>query len=229
MDGQLGYWSINVADLDRALRFYGALFGWTFAEPGASGGVNVDGHWGGFHPVSAEVAPVALLSTDLGATVARLRELGGVADDVAPMPHGGYTEAADPTGVRFGLVALPGGEPPAIAPRGHGQLGYWNLGTEDQPRSAEFFSGLFGWTYGDAGSAGGLPIDGAEPLGFLSPASIAVAAGSLTFEVADAAAAVQVVRRLGGSADEPADSPYGPFTQATDDQGFVFGLWQRAA
>ncbi|MEO6886147.1 MAG: VOC family protein [Jatrophihabitantaceae bacterium] len=227
MDGQLGYWSINVPDADRAQRFYGELFGWSFGEPGGSGGVNVQGCWGGFHPVSGEVSPIAVLSTDLTAAISRVRALGGTADDGQQMPHGGYTEAADPAGARFGLVALPGAEPPAIAPRGHGQLGYWNLFTADQPRSAEFFSSLFGWSYGGAGSAGGLPIEGSEPLGFLSANSIAAAAGSLTFQVEDAAVAVQTVRRLGGTAGDAIDSPYGPFAQVTDDQNYVFGVWQR--
>ncbi|MEI9931412.1 MAG: hypothetical protein WDM89_12940 [Rhizomicrobium sp.] len=34
---ELGYFTIGVADVNRAVKFYGALFGWTFEEPvGAS-------------------------------------------------------------------------------------------------------------------------------------------------------------------------------------------------
>jgi predicted enzyme related to lactoylglutathione lyase/AcrR family transcriptional regulator len=225
MEGQLGYWSLNVADTDRAQRFYAAVFGWTYAPPGAHGGVHVEGTAGGFHPAALAVSPAAVLVTDLAQAIGRIRETDGTVDESTVNLDFGYAEAADPAGARFGLVAFgPEYQPPSPAPTGHGQLGYWNLFTADLDVSRAFFADLFGWSYDAPGSAGGLPIRRSSPLGFVTPAEHPD--GGLAFFVDDAVVTVETIRAAGGQADDPAASPYGPFAAATDDQGTRFAIWQ---
>lgn len=227
MAGQLGYWSLNVADTERARRFFGAVFGWMFSPPGSQGGVHVEGSSGGLHPATLGVSPCAILVDDLTEAIDRVGELGGTVDASTVNLDFGYAEAADAVGASFGLVAFgPDRLPPTPAPTGHGHLGYWNLLTSDLDTSRGFFAQLFGWTYDEPGSAGGLPIRGSSPLGFLTPGH--ETEGGLAFYVEDAVASVRAIRAAGGEADDPAESPYGPWAAATDDEGTHFAVWQSA-
>jgi predicted enzyme related to lactoylglutathione lyase len=223
MDGQLGYWSLNVADTDRAKIFFGAVFGWSFSAPGSEGGINVTDHWGGLHPASLGVSAAAYAVADAAKTAARVRELGGTTGDLRDHETGPYLEAADPAGSRFGIwQPAPGYEPSADSSATAGDIAYFVQATSDLDRSRAFFTDLFGWTYGAPGSAGGLPIEGSAPLGFLSPAG----ESGLAFGVTDIATTVAAIRAAGGTADDPLRSPYGPYASAVDDQGTRFGIFQ---
>jgi predicted enzyme related to lactoylglutathione lyase len=227
MDGQLGHWSLNVADTGRAKTFFGAVFGWSFGAPGSEGGINVSDHWGGLHPASLNVSPAAYAVADAVKAGARIRELGGTTAELREYEAGPYLEAVDPAGSRFGVwQPAPGFEPPAQPPARAGDIAYFVQATPDLDRSRVFFADLFGWTYGAPGSAGGLPIEGSAPLGFLGPGDIA---GALTFGVADAETAVAAIRAAGGTADDPIGSPYGPYSSAVDDQGTRFAIFQGEA
>lgn len=48
------------------------------------------------------------------------------------------------------------------------------------------------------------------------------------FQVADIAAAVQLIREMGGAATEPELHPYGWTSDCTDDQGMAFWVYVPA-
>jgi predicted enzyme related to lactoylglutathione lyase len=56
---QLSYWVLEVKDMDRAVDFYGSVFGWTFSEPRPSGGRRIwdTEPWGGLAPLPVGVEP----------------------------------------------------------------------------------------------------------------------------------------------------------------------------
>jgi uncharacterized protein len=112
MTGELCYFTIGAPDGDRARAFYGSLLGWEFA-PG-----NVPGGWqvtnasppGGLHGGEPEPGiEVYFQVEDIGAAVARVRELGGEAGEVQASAAGAYASCRDDQGTRFSLFA-PAGE-----------------------------------------------------------------------------------------------------------------------
>jgi predicted enzyme related to lactoylglutathione lyase len=106
------------------------------------------------------------------------------------------------------------------------QLTYWSLPVKDPQRAQQFFGTLFGWTFSDPGSKGGVHVMESEPWGGLAPSERDFA--TLAFGVEDIGAAVARVRELGGTATDPADpNGYGPWSDCTDDQGNPFGLFVR--
>ena len=110
MPGKLVHFEIPADDAARATEFYGSLFGWTFqswngpieyhmTEAGGDPG-------GAVYPSQAgERGPIVYFDTDdVEATVARVRELGGTAEDPRPIPGvGWYSHCVDTEGNRFGV------------------------------------------------------------------------------------------------------------------------------
>ena len=105
MDGPT-HFEIGVPDADRARAFYSALFGWTFRETKDGGG------WfetaiarGGLHGADdRRTIEIFFAVPDIEAAVARVRELGGEAEEPSPeRPGGRYTGCRDDQGVWFGL------------------------------------------------------------------------------------------------------------------------------
>ena len=92
MHGDLGYVTLFVPDRDRAADFYGGLLGWRYSEPpGAERGrhilnTNFPGGIAGSQSMflrGATVPSVIINFTvaDLDASVERVRQLGGTAED----------------------------------------------------------------------------------------------------------------------------------------------------
>ncbi|MBK79359.1 MAG: glyoxalase family protein [Gammaproteobacteria bacterium] len=100
----IDYVEFPATDLERTKSFYGAAFGWTFVDYGpryaAFQGAGVDG---GF-TLDAEVAArggvlVVLYQEALGATLARVRELGGeITRETFAFPGGHRFHFRDPNG-----------------------------------------------------------------------------------------------------------------------------------
>jgi predicted enzyme related to lactoylglutathione lyase len=96
MPGRLVHFELPADDTSRALAFYGSLFGWTF-EPW-SGPVEYHqtqaggGPGGAIYPSQeGERGPIVYFDTDdIAATVQRVRDLGGSADDPQPIPGIGW-------------------------------------------------------------------------------------------------------------------------------------------
>ena len=104
-------------------------------------------------------------------------------------------------------------------------LGYFTMPVADLTKGQRFYGALFGWTFepgdqyahvGNTTPPGGLVRDAAE------------SSAKVWFRVTDVRAAVARVRELGGSADEPRESPSGWSADCRDDQGTRFSLWQPA-
>ena len=106
--GQVGYLTINVADTARGEAFYGALLGWQFNPPRPNAYrhvTNTDLALGVAQGDAGETGKVVLYFRvdDVAAAAARVRELGGQADDVSESPSGGSTLATTNEGTDFYL------------------------------------------------------------------------------------------------------------------------------
>lgn len=108
--GELGYFTMPVGDTDRAVAFYGELFGWTFDPPGTktSNAAYRNCNNGtlpfGF-TADGDVSPSFYFRVaDAEAMAPRVVELGGTHGDVVESETGPtLTGCQDPGGVRFEL------------------------------------------------------------------------------------------------------------------------------
>ncbi len=110
MPGKLVHFEIPADDAARATEFYGSLFGWTFQSwngPIEYHMTAAGGDPGGavYASQAGERGPIVYFDTDdVEATVGRLRELGGTAEDPRPIPGvGWYSHCTDTEGNRFGV------------------------------------------------------------------------------------------------------------------------------
>lgn len=109
MAGDIVHYEISAADVDRAQGFWSGLFGWEF---GASVMPDMDyrmartGEQSGAALQSGEPGNPAVYFDvdDMDAAIARVRELGGKADDKMPVPQmGWFTACRDTEGNAFSL------------------------------------------------------------------------------------------------------------------------------
>ncbi|MGH8774247.1 MAG: VOC family protein [Jiangellaceae bacterium] len=117
MAGELTFFEIGVDDAERGRAFYQGVFGWTF-ERGPSGQGFVIGTpnvSGGMHGGDHAAAPLLFFQVDdIDAAITRVRELGGVVDDVdvegddeSTARFGRFTMCKDDQGSPFGLHQPP--------------------------------------------------------------------------------------------------------------------------
>ena len=165
---------------------------------------------------------------DVDVVVARAAERGAVVErPPVDAPYGRTGVVVDPSGHRWMVQT-----PPAAAPQDagtpvgeHGDVGYQTLYTPDVERTKAFFGDVLGWRYTGGEAQGGWEASGVVPMtGLMGGAPRPEV--QLCFQVDDALDAVRRVRAAGGSAEEPADRPYGLLAECTDDQGMRFQLWQ---
>ncbi|HEY6961961.1 MAG TPA: VOC family protein [Gaiellaceae bacterium] len=105
------HYEIPADDAEQAQAFYGGLFGWEFQEfPGAPGGywmTRVDDRSGAAISGGASGGKGARTYFDVDdvrASAAKVKELGGEADDPIPVPGmGWFSTCRDPHGNDFGL------------------------------------------------------------------------------------------------------------------------------
>lgn len=224
--GSLFYFTLPGPDVERSARFYRAVFGWDL-EQGQAGY-----HVGGVYP------PMGLASNDstdpevwievidIEAAVARVRELGGTADDPVHYDSGWSATCRDPQGVRFNLsVPVDHYRQPARSSSEEGELFYWTLPAPDAEAAKAFYRELFGWEYGSPGSAGGMHVTNRLPDGGLGGGREGTAP-ELYFRVADLDAAIEAVRAAGGTAEPAGEGSEGRHATCTDDQGVPFGISQ---
>jgi predicted enzyme related to lactoylglutathione lyase len=109
MAGEVVHVEFPSADADRAQRFWNGLFGWSFesaaemdyrmAQASGSQGVAV-------YPSEVRVGQPAFYfaTDDILSSIARVRELGGEAEDRSPVPgHGWFSACKDSEGNPFHL------------------------------------------------------------------------------------------------------------------------------
>ena len=110
---------LGVEDADRGRAFYEALFGWRF-EPGPSDNgfmIHTPEGRAGIHGGDAAASPYVFFAVDdIAAASERVRELGGVVEDVdvegdeeSQQRHGRFRLCRDDQGSAFGLH-----QPPAL-------------------------------------------------------------------------------------------------------------------
>lgn len=110
MAGKLVHVEINAADADRAQGFWSGVFGW---EVGAPMSPEMDYRMfrtaedqGGAIVGTDEKGPLRVYfdTEDIDATIAKVRELGGEAEDKSPIPGvGWFARAKDTEGNEFSL------------------------------------------------------------------------------------------------------------------------------
>lgn len=107
MSTELGYFTLDTPDIDRARAFYGALFGWTFDEASshetyahvADAGVPF-GFVKGEH---TDYSHLYFRVDDIDAVCAQVVDLGGKCAVPADSRSGRSVTASDDQGVSFGL------------------------------------------------------------------------------------------------------------------------------
>jgi predicted enzyme related to lactoylglutathione lyase len=111
MPGKIVHFELLAADADRASGFWRGLFGWEI------GGSEMEGfdyrmfqtapdQGGAIYPSEdAGTRPVVYFDTDdIEASIAKVRELGGEAEDKQPVPtHGWFASCKDTEGNAFNL------------------------------------------------------------------------------------------------------------------------------
>lgn len=112
----------------------------------------------------------------------------------------------------------------------HGELTFFEIGVPDSDRAQTFFGQLLRWEFPPFGETGQVWIKTPGIKAGLHDQD-AEARIAIYFSVDDIDAAVQTVRDLGGTADEPRpeEPGFGRFAACTDDQGVQFGLHQATS
>lgn len=226
--GSLFYFTIPAADLDRSGRFYSELFDWELHR--GDHGYHVANVYPpmGLGSSDATECQVWFEVDDIEAAVAKVRELGGQAEDPVYYDSGSSSACVDPQGVHFHLqVPVEAYRQPARRSTEAGELFYWALPAPEAARSKEFYRDLFGWDFGTPGNQGGMHIENRLPDGGLGGGRQGTHP-QLFFRVHDLDRAVAKVRELGGTAEPAGEGPEGRHAMCSDDQGIAFGLSEPA-
>lgn len=236
-DGDVGFFSLCVDDVDKAADFYGHVLGWTYVEDSGPRrtltGMSFPHRITALADLRGEIwdpgRPTMYCSrgvADVDAAVERVRAAGGRSTDPGETPHGRAADCVDDQGAPFSLHQYgPESVRPAINGARHGEVAYLTMEVVDSLKAREFYGAVFGWTF-----TPGRVEDGWEPHdpvpmtgmhgGHEHPAQVPM------YRVDDIAAAVERVRAAGGTATEPERVPYGVTANCTDDQGIPFSLGQ---
>jgi uncharacterized protein len=233
---------LGVPDLDRALEFYGAVFGWEFdvgpAEYGRYTSCLLRGRrvaaLSAMHEPGADCFwNVYLATPDCDRTAERARAAGGVLlqEPMDVMDQGRMAIVRDPVGAQFGLWqgrahtgAQVVNEPGALVRN--------DLVTADPGPAREFYAAVFDFTL-DGNPA--MPQadftflrrpDGHE-VGGIMGAPGSTSAWSTTFEVAGTDEALQRALDAGGRSDGAQEFLYGRLATITDPFGAEFSIITR--
>ena len=245
-DGTPTWIDLGIPDLERAMEFYGALFGWEFEV-----GLPEFGHYticlldgrrvAGLAPTPEPSTTefwwnVSLAADDVEATMARAVAAGGEVIggpfDVPGQGRGALLH--DAVGAQFALW------------EGHGHVGCEvvnepgalirnDLVTPTPGPARDFYAAVFGFTL-DANQD--MPeadftflrrADGHEVGGIFGNPAAPRSTWNTVFEVADTDAAVRRANEAGGKGAEPTDMLYGRLAMMTDPFGTEFSVIARPA
>jgi uncharacterized protein len=121
MAGRLVHFEIKTKDIDRGIGFWSGVFGWQFGDsvmPGMEYRMTQtipDTQGGAIYPSDEAGGALTIYfdTDDIDATIAKIRELGGSAEDKQPIPGvGWFTGAKDPDGNEFSLFQRDESAPP---------------------------------------------------------------------------------------------------------------------
>jgi uncharacterized protein len=241
-----------VHDLDRAMKFYGQVFGWEFdvsREDGYAVATLRGREVAGIGTVAAaqpDVQPAWITEVcidDAATTVEAVIRAGGsvLAGPMDMSPASVLTVVADPSGAVF-CATQPVGRAGAELVNEPSTWTMSALSTPDPAKVAEFYRNVFGWEPEEFGpiTMWRLPgYVGGEPTQPVARDVIAVAQPSddtprwnVDFRIDDADRAARAVVEGGGAViAEPADQQFVPFRQAVlaDPDGAVFTVSQLLA
>lgn len=232
---------LAIPDLDRAIDFYGAVFGWEFARGSAEVGYYTMCLLRG-KPVAAlmqnvEPDPVDywwnlfFAVDDCEATANKAKSAGGevLQDTMQVMEHGRMAVFKDPTGGHFALWEAGEHIGAEIVNEPNAMLRN-DLVTPQPGRAREFYAEVFGFTLDGDSQLEGADFtflrrpDGHEIGGILGDPSAQKSEWGVLFMVDDADATVARVREAGGSADDAFDMAYGRVANARDPFGARFSV-----
>jgi uncharacterized protein len=244
-DGTPTWIDLGIPDLDRAMSFYGSLFGWEFdVGPDEYGRYTTCLLRG--QPVAAMMPNVEenaerfwwnvyLATADCDKTAAAIAEAGGevLVGPMDVMDQGRMAIARDPAGASFGLWqgrahigARIVNEP--------GSLVRNDLVTADPEPARAFYAAVFGFTLDRNDDLPDFDFtflrrpDGHEVGGIFGDPRAVRSAWNTTFEVADTDAVVAAATEAGGSASgEIQDMIYGRIATLTDPFGAEFSVITR--
>lgn len=112
MPGEIVHFELPSKDADRASGFWSGLFGWNIAGAAMEGidyrmFQNAERQGGGVYPDPENGGSGVIVyfdTDDIEASIAKVRELGGTADDKQPVPtHGWFARCRDTEGNAFSL------------------------------------------------------------------------------------------------------------------------------
>lgn len=236
---------LGVPDLDRALEFYGAVFGWEF-EVGPPEAMRytvcrLDGRAvaGLAQSDPSDTAfwwSVYLATDDCDATVRRITDAGGsvVVEPMDVMEQGRMAIVKDPVGAQFGLWQGRGlvGCETVNEP---GSLLRNDLVTPDPEPARAFYGAVFDFTHDANPDLPELDFsflrrpDGHEIGGIVGNPQAASAAWGTLFMVADADEVLARVAAGGGSAGQAENTPYGRMATVKDPFGAEFSVGSALA
>ncbi|MFL6122995.1 VOC family protein [Actinophytocola sp.] len=208
------YYAIHTPDLARARAFYTSVFGWTYRSDDHIEGSSPAGGLG----VGPPRIDLYFEVPDIAATVARLRELGGVAPDPVRSKSGWSCLAED--GV-LGLWQPADGYAESSPKCAEGDLFYYVVPVADEKVKARYVA-AFGWELSAGSHPNGWNIENSVPPGglFVDHAG----PPDLYFRVADVDEAAVRVREAGGTAGERQPNSAGWHAVCTDDQEVRFSI-----
>ncbi|MBF6354869.1 VOC family protein [Nocardia higoensis] len=245
------------SDPDRAVAFYGELFGWTADRNEDFGGyitfrsgdAAVAGAMGKSSPEDGpDQWTVYLAATDARATAEAAATRGGsvIVPAMAVGDLGTMAVLADPSGAGIGIWQANAFAGIEIEPMGetdmwrHGAPGWFELHTRDYDKALMFYREVFGWS--DVFEMPGTPefrystIHADHPMrgGVMDaaavPAEVALPGWGVYFGAADVDATVAKAIELGATLLHPAeDSPYGRMAVLNDPTGARFSVGGNVA
>jgi uncharacterized protein len=247
VDGAPSWIDIGSPDIDGAISFYGALFGWRFRsagpEAGGYGFFQLDGRTvAGGMPLQEGQAPpswtVYFRSADARATAKAVEGAHGTVlfQPMDVMGEGHMAVFADPAGCTFGIWQ-PGRTKGVEVAGETNSLTWVELWTPDIAAAAAFYHATLGLETSAMPFSGGEytcvnPAEGGVEamFGGFVPTEVDPAGPGPHwlpyFEVADADAAVAEARELGGTVDMPATTMagVGRVARVTDPYGARFAV-----
>jgi predicted enzyme related to lactoylglutathione lyase len=239
-NGTPNWIDLGIPDLERAERFYGALFGWEFDEgPPETGrytmcllrGLPVAAIMPNPDPAATEFWWNSYFATDDcdGATK-RITDANGtvVMEPMDVMDAGRLVMALDPHGGQFGLWHGTG----HIGTRFReepGSMAWSELETPDTTVSGEFYASVLERPVESMGVTGfdysTVNVDGRPVAGLWGVPERSTSRWVTYFAVEDTDAAVRIATDAGGTVEKPAqDSPYGRFAMLRDPFGATFSV-----
>jgi predicted enzyme related to lactoylglutathione lyase len=228
--GDVGYVSLNVPDVERAAAFYSAVLGWTYERRSAEAQhvVGQSMHIGLFRAAGPPDLFCAYAVGDTDAAVERVRAAGGAAGAPTEQPWGRSADCVDNQGKSFALFAPrahdPGERPPVNGAR-QGDLCYLTFSVAESAPVREFYGSVLGWRFAAGHANDGWQIEDVAPMGGIGGGADQPRTKPMWL-VDDIRSAVERVRAAGGTATEIAQRPYGLESECVDDQGSQFYLGQ---